>query len=51
MCLQGGMTTRNEMCYAYVLYYPVLDVTWCLSYPTAKQTLSGIPSVGAQNVV
>ena len=50
--LQGGMTTRNEMCYAFLLYYPVIDLTWCLSYPTPKQMLEeGILDIYSGNVV
>ena len=34
---QSGIGTREEMCVAYLFYYPKVDLTWCASAPTQAQ--------------
>jgi hypothetical protein len=32
--LQGGLATTNEMCLTFLLYYPAIPLTACVSVPT-----------------
>ena len=37
--LQGGESTREEMCLSFIYYYPEPEgpLTYCLSYPRTNQ--------------
>lgn len=35
--LQGGLTTRDEMCETFLYYYPRLDIMVCDSFPNVNQ--------------
>ena len=34
MYLQGGLSTRDEMCLSFLVYYPRTSLTVCQSFPT-----------------
>ena len=34
--MQGGEGTRDEMCLAFLLYYPKVDLTSCVSLPQSS---------------
>ena len=38
--MQGGESTREEMCVAFVYYYPLVDLSVCLSSPQAPLSFS-----------
>jgi len=33
--MQGGLSTNQEMCEAFVFYYPKVDLMQCVSQPEA----------------
>ena len=37
---QDGPETKDEMCMAYLYYYPVIDLAACESVPTYGQSLT-----------
>ena len=37
---QGGPETKDEMCMAYLYYYPAIDLATCESVPTIEQSLT-----------
>lgn len=39
---QGGLSTRNEMCLSYLLYYPRINLTRCASIPDIMEQLQFI---------
>ena len=34
---QGGESTREEMCFSFIYYYPEVPVTYCVSSPSTDQ--------------
>ncbi|KAB0398503.1 hypothetical protein E2I00_014622, partial [Balaenoptera physalus] len=40
--LPGGLSTRNEMCLSYLLYYPRINLTRCASIPDIMEQLQFI---------
>lgn len=38
--LQGGESTRQEMCVSFLMYYPSLDVGFCSSQATLDAYLN-----------
>lgn len=34
--MQGGESTQEEMCYAFLLYYPKVDLSFCYSQPPSN---------------
>lgn len=45
--IQGGSSTHQEMCMAFVFYYPKIDFGLCTSVPSKTQTY---PYFGIYNV-
>lgn len=35
-CVQGGLSTSNEMCLAFLYYYPAMNLSGCLSIPDSE---------------
>ena len=35
--LQGGLSTKDEMCIGFLLYYPKIPLSKCTSAPTFQQ--------------
>ena len=49
LCLQGGFSTRNEMCLAFITYFPRSPLTFCTSKPHIGEFLHSM-DVGAVSV-
>lgn len=46
LCLQGGLSTSNEMCLAFLYYYPAMNLSDCLSIPDSDALIT---EMGATN--
>jgi len=45
-CPQGGLSTSEEMCLAFLFYYPAMNLSACASFPnlTTLRSEMGTPS-------
>ncbi len=39
-CPQGGLSTSDEMCLAFLLYYPAMNLSTCVSFPNTTTLIS-----------
>jgi len=39
---QAGQSTREEICLAFLLYYPKIPLVYCLSEPTPQQIFGSL---------
>ena len=42
---QGGIATTDEMCLAYLLYYPRIALSFCETLPTGPQMLKYLDAI------
>ena len=42
ICLQGGLSTKEEMCLAFISYYPRIEMARCFTYLDIEETLSAL---------
>lgn len=47
VCSQGGLSTSNEMCLAFLFYYPAMNLSGCMSFPnsTTLRSEMGTPDL------